>query len=68
MCLVGTVTALGGCTVRDVLPGHYPLASISHPDYVLITIEAASIAAASAKWLRHWQLKVFTAADSGGAS
>lgn len=25
LCLVGTVTALGGGTVRDVLLGHYPL-------------------------------------------
>jgi uncharacterized membrane protein YeiH len=55
LCLVGTVTALGGGTVRDVLLGHYPLAWISHPDYVLITIGAASIAAAGAKWLRNWQ-------------
>ncbi|MEA3129881.1 MAG: hypothetical protein QOF46_1676 [Paraburkholderia sp.] len=53
LCLVGTVTALGGGTVRDLLLGHYPLARISHPDYVLITIGAASIAAASAKWLRN---------------
>ncbi|PRY05212.1 trimeric intracellular cation channel family protein [Paraburkholderia sp. BL25I1N1] len=55
MRLVGTVTALGGGTVRDVRLGHYPLAWISHPDYVLITIGAASIAAACARWLRNWQ-------------
>jgi uncharacterized membrane protein YeiH len=46
LCLVDTVTALGGGTVRDVLPGHYPLAWVSHPDYVLITIGAAAVAAA----------------------
>lgn len=49
LCLVGTVIALGGGTVRDVLLGHSPLAWISHPDYVLITIGAASVAAAGAK-------------------
>jgi uncharacterized membrane protein YeiH len=54
--------------VHDLPPGHDPLAWTSHPDYVLITIGAASIAAASAKWLRHRQLKIFTAADSSGAS
>jgi uncharacterized membrane protein YeiH len=65
LCLVGTVTALGGGTVRDVLLGHYPLAWISHPDYVLITIGAASIAAASAKWLRNWE-RLFVTVDAIG--
>jgi uncharacterized membrane protein YeiH len=65
LCLVGTVTALGGGTVRDVLPGHSPLAWISHPDYVLITIGAASIAAAGAKWLRNWQ-RLFVTVDAIG--
>ncbi len=65
LCLVGTVTALGGGTVRDVLLGHYPLAWISHPDYVLITIGAASVAAASAKWLRNWQ-RLFVTVDAIG--
>jgi hypothetical protein len=40
-----------------VLPAQDPLAWISHPDYVLITIRAT-----------HWQLTVFTAADSSDAS
>ncbi len=65
LCLVGTVTALGGGTVRDVLLGHYPLAWISHPDYVLITIGAASVAAAGAKWLRNWQW-LFVTVDAIG--
>ncbi|MFM0069015.1 trimeric intracellular cation channel family protein [Paraburkholderia aspalathi] len=52
LCLVGTVTALGGGTVRDVLLGHYPLVWVSHPDYMFITIGAASIAAVGARWLR----------------
>jgi uncharacterized membrane protein YeiH len=48
LCLVGSVTALCGGTVRDVLPGHYLFAWISHQDYVLFTIGAASVAAAGA--------------------
>ncbi|REG50325.1 putative membrane protein YeiH [Paraburkholderia sp. BL6669N2] len=63
--LVGNVTALGGGTVRDVRLGHYPLAWISHPDYVLITIGAASIAAACARWLRNWQ-RLFVTVDAIG--
>ena len=65
LCLVGTVTALGGGTVRDVLLGHYPLAWISHPDYVLITITAAAAAAAGAKWLRNLQ-GLFVSVDAIG--
>jgi uncharacterized membrane protein YeiH len=45
--------------------GHYPLASISHPYYVLITIGAASVAAAGAKWLRNWQ-RLFIPVDAIG--
>ncbi|WP_166678997.1 TRIC cation channel family protein [Paraburkholderia sp. BL6665CI2N2] len=63
MRLVGTVTALGGGTMRDVRLGHYPLAWISHTDYVLITIGAASIAAACARWLRNWQ-RLFVTVDA----
>jgi cell division protein FtsI (penicillin-binding protein 3) len=65
LCLVGAVTALGAGTLRDVLLGHEPLAWISHPDYVLITIAAASVAAACAKWLRHWQ-GLFVTVDAIG--
>lgn len=63
LCLVGTVTAFGGGAGRDVLPGHYPLAWRSHTDYVLITIEAASVAEASAKWQRNWQ-RLFVTVDT----
>jgi uncharacterized membrane protein YeiH len=65
LCLVGTVTALGGGTLRDVLLGHYPLAWISHPDYVLITITATASAAARARWLRHLQ-SLFVSVDALG--
>jgi uncharacterized membrane protein YeiH len=41
LALVGSVTALGGGTVRDVVLGHYPLRWIEHPEYVVITFAAA---------------------------
>ena len=50
--VLGAVTAIGGGTVRDVLLGHYPLGWISHPDYVFITICAATVAAALARPLQ----------------
>lgn len=65
LCLIGTVTALGGGTVRDVLLGHYPLAWTSHPYYVLITITTAAGAAAGARWLRHLQ-SPFVSVDALG--
>src|SRR5258707_14707042 len=65
LCLVGTVTALGGGTVRDVLLGHYPLAWISHPDYVLITIGAAAVSPAHPKKLRNWQRPFGTVHPTG---
>ncbi len=49
ICLVGTVTALGGGSVRDVLLGHYPLVWIEHPEYLTFTIGAAIVTAYAAK-------------------
>jgi uncharacterized membrane protein YeiH len=45
LCVVGTVTALGGGSIRDMLLGHYPLGWVAHPEYLLFTI-GASLAAA----------------------
>lgn len=45
LCVVGTVTALGGGSIRDVLLGHYPLGWVAHPEYLLFTV-GASVAAA----------------------
>ena len=47
--LVGAVTALGGGTVRDVLLGHYPLGWIAHPEYLVITLVAATVASWAAR-------------------
>ena len=53
ICMIGTVTALGGGTVRDVLLGHYPLGWIAHPEYLLFTIGAAIVTAFVARYLHH---------------
>ncbi|RAA56431.1 trimeric intracellular cation channel family protein [Burkholderia multivorans] len=49
LALVGAVTALGGGTVRDVLLGHYPLGWIAHPQYLAITLVAATVASRIAR-------------------
>ena len=43
------MTALGGGTVRDVLLGHYPLGWIAHPEYLVITLVAATVASWAAR-------------------
>ena len=43
VCMLGCITALGGGTIRDVLPGHYPLVWIEHPSYLAITAIAALV-------------------------
>jgi len=49
LALVGAVTALGGGTVRDVLTGHYPGGWIAHPQYLVITLVAATVASRIAR-------------------
>jgi uncharacterized membrane protein YeiH len=41
VCVLACVTALGGGSMRDVLLGHYPLAWVEHPYYLVITCAAA---------------------------
>lgn len=49
ICFIGTVTALGGGSVRDMLLGHYPLGWVAHPEYLAYTVGAAVLAAALAR-------------------
>ncbi|GGP27658.1 trimeric intracellular cation channel family protein [Silvimonas amylolytica] len=49
LCLVGTVTALGGGSIRDMLLGHYPLGWVAHPQYLAFTITAALVTALLAR-------------------
>lgn len=53
LCVVGTVTALGGGTIRDVLLGHYPLGWVANPEYLAFTVGAAVLAALLARRMHH---------------
>jgi len=53
VCLLGSVTALGGGSVRDVLLGRHPLSWIEHPSYLLITSGAALGTIVIARYMRH---------------
>lgn len=65
ICFVGTVTALGGGTARDVMLGHYPLGWVAHPQYLLFTISAAAITALIASHLHHLR-RLFLVVDALG--
>ncbi|QAU33856.1 trimeric intracellular cation channel family protein [Janthinobacterium sp. 17J80-10] len=52
LAVVGTVTALGGGSIRDMILGHYPLGWVAHPEYLLFTIGAAVCAALLARRLQ----------------
>lgn len=65
ICLLGTVTALGGGTARDVLLGHYPVGWIANPEYLSFTIGAAIVTAMIARHLHHLR-KVFLLVDGLG--
>jgi uncharacterized membrane protein YeiH len=49
VCLLGSVTALGGGSMRDILLGHYPLSWVAHPHYLLVTAGAALFTIAIAR-------------------
>lgn len=53
VCLLGSVTALGGGSVRDVLLGRHPLTWVEHPSYLLITCAAALGTVAIARHMHH---------------
>lgn len=53
VCLLGSVTALGGGSVRDVLLGRHPLSWIEHPSYLLITCGAALATIVVARYMHH---------------
>jgi uncharacterized membrane protein YeiH len=65
ICMIGTVTALGGGTIRDVLLGHYPLGWIAHPEYLLFMVGAAVVTAVVARYLHHLRT-VFLLVDGLG--
>lgn len=65
VCLLGSVTALGGGSVRDVLLGRYPLSWVANPEYLLITCGAALGTIAVARYMRHLR-HVFLFLDAVG--
>lgn len=36
VCMLGSITALGGGTLRDLFLGHYPLAWVANPIYLVL--------------------------------
>ena len=56
VCLLGSIAALGGGSVRDVLLGHHPLVWIKEPWLLLLTAAAAASAIALARIIHHLRL------------
>ncbi|MGC2777390.1 MAG: trimeric intracellular cation channel family protein [Bradyrhizobium sp.] len=65
VCLLGAITALGGGTLRDVLLGHYPLAWVERPSYLLLTLLAPFVTIAMAH-LVHRLTTAFLVLDALG--
>jgi uncharacterized membrane protein YeiH len=63
--LLGSVTALGGGSARDVLLGHYPLSWVAHPEYLPITAGAALLTIAAARVMHHLR-RIFLVLDAIG--
>jgi uncharacterized membrane protein YeiH len=53
VCLLGSITALGGGSVRDVLLGHHPLVWVKEPWLLLLTAAAAACVIALARIIHH---------------
>lgn len=51
ICLLGTVTGLGGGTVRDLLLNHHPISWVGNPEYLLFTAGAAVVTAYAARYV-----------------
>ena len=51
VCVLAVVTALSGCTMRDVLLGHYPLSWVANPNLLLIASGAALVTIALARFM-----------------
>lgn len=65
VCVVASITALGGGTVRDILIDRHPLTWVEHPEYLLITVAAALAMAFLAPYMRKLH-KVFLTLDAIG--
>ncbi|MFA7680765.1 MAG: trimeric intracellular cation channel family protein [Pigmentiphaga sp.] len=65
ICVLGTVTALGGGSIRDMLLGHYPLGWVEHPEYLLFTVGASICAGLLGRYLLKYS-KAFLVLDALG--
>jgi uncharacterized membrane protein YeiH len=54
--MLGSVTALGGGSLRDMLLGHYPLLWVENPSYLLLTAGAALITIMIARFVHRLHL------------
>ncbi|WMS44531.1 trimeric intracellular cation channel family protein [Acuticoccus sp. MNP-M23] len=65
VALLGSVTALGGGSVRDLLLDRHPLTWIQHPSYLLVTSGAALATIVIARHMRQLR-RVFLFLDAVG--
>lgn len=65
VAMLGSITALGGGSVRDVLLGRHPLTWIEHPSYLLITSGAALATVFLARHMYHLR-RLFLFLDAVG--
>jgi uncharacterized membrane protein YeiH len=65
VCLLGSITALGGGSVRDMLLGHYPLVWVKEPWILLLTAGSAAAAIALAQIIHHLR-RAFLVLDAIG--
>lgn len=65
VCLLGSITALGGGSMRDVLLGHHPLVWVQHPNYLPLTAAAALVTIACARFMRRLRA-IFLLLDAVG--
>jgi len=56
VCLLSSITAFGGGSIRDVLLGHYPLSWVAHPWYLLLTAGAALTTIAIARFMHRLRI------------
>lgn len=65
VAMLGSVTALGGGSVRDILLGHYPLLWVKHPMLLVLTGGAALLTIGLARVMHHFH-SLFLVLDAIG--
>ncbi len=65
VAMLGSVTALGGGSARDILLGHYPLSWVAHPHLLIVTSGAALLTVFLAGFIHHLR-RIFLFLDAVG--